>query len=116
MDNEGLEQFTVVKLWVCFAEDRDQGKDRWAIVLQQDGAQVQLLWASTQQVCPSAVQPWEFCVTDSKEMATMGHTKPARYSFRRGGVIVVKATDINEVVGTAPKSVVDRLVRAARQS
>jgi hypothetical protein len=85
-------------------------------VVQQDGELVQLVWATSQQVDASAPQAWEFCVTDTKEMRSMGHTKASRYSFRRGGVIVVKASEITKVVGHAPKSVIERFVRAVRNA
>lgn len=108
--------FQVVLVWVAFAEDHTKGKTRPAIVLQKEGELLQLIWATSQHVSQSCAQPWEFCVTDEREMKVMGHTKPARYSFRRGGVIVVKAQDIKRVTGYAPKSVLTRLVHAARNS
>lgn len=111
-----MEQFDVVLVSVSFAEDRSQQKVRRAIVVQLDGELVQLIWASTQQVDASAPRAWEFCVTDPKEMKVMGHNKPARYSFRRGGIIVTRREEIIEVVGHAPKSVVSRLITAARNS
>lgn len=111
-----MEQFDVVTVSVSFAEDRTQQKIRRAIVIQQDGDLVQLIWASTQQVDASAPRPGEFCVVDKKEMTAMGHTKPVRYSFCRGGVIVTRVDEIIEVVGHAPKSVISRMVTAARNS
>lgn len=106
----------VVRVSVSFSEDRHASKLRRAIVLQQEGSLVQLLWATTQEVDASAPRAWEFCVTEKAEMAAMGHNKPARYTFRRGGVIVVKDVDIQAKVGECPKSVICRLARAARNS
>ena len=111
-----LNQFDVVQVEVTFSEDTSRGKVRPAVVLQQDGELVQLIWATTKEVDRSAPQPWEFCVTSGQEMTAMGHTKAARYSFRRGGVIVVRASEVREVIGHCPSGVVDRLVRAARQA
>lgn len=108
--------FDVVTVSVTFNEDRTQSKIRPAIVLQVDGELVQLIWATTQSVCDSGAKPWEFCITDPAEMRQMGHTKPARYDFRRGGVIVVRKSEVLEMIGKCPKSVQSRLVRAARNA
>jgi hypothetical protein len=113
---EQFEQFDVVLVSVSFAEDRTQTKTRRCIVLQQDGELVQLIWASSREVDASSPRAWEFCVADRHELAAMGHTKPARYSFRRGGVIVTRREEIIKKVGHAPKSVISRLVAAARNS
>ena len=105
----------VVLVEVSFAEDHTMVKTRPAIVLQQDGEQVQLIWATSKgaEQCTAA---WEFCVQDPSEMAAMGHTKRARYTFRRGGVIVVRADSIKDKIGICPTSVIGRLVKAARNA
>lgn len=108
--------FDVVTVPVTFSEDRTKSKIRRAIILQVDGELVQLLWASTQNVNASGELPWEFCISDPVEMQAMGHTKAAKYDFRRGGVIVVRKSDILKVVGQCPKSVQSRLVRASRNA
>ena len=108
--------FDGVTVPVTFNEDRTQSKTGPAIVLQVDGELVQLIWATTQSVCASGSKPWEFCITDPAEMRQMGHTKAARYDFRRGGVIVVNKSEILDTIGKCPKSVQGRLVRAARNA
>lgn len=104
----------VVQLDVAFSENHREQKSRWGIVLQQDGALIQVVWASTQKVDAANPLPGEFCVTREEEMRAMGHTKPCRYSFPRGGVVVVRADAVKRLVGKTPASVMDRLVRAAR--
>lgn len=105
----------VVLARISYAEDQEKSKVRPVILLQDDGLRYQAIWATTQKVdsCPL---DWEFFVSHPGEMKAMGHDKPARYSFRNGGVVILSEQDIVSVIGEVPRSVFGRMFKAARNA
>ncbi len=111
-----MQQYKFGEVILCkvpFAEVEGE-KTRPVMVLDENEHQVRVVYASSQKV-DGIPRRGEFHITDKAEMAAMGHTKPARYSFDRGGELWVPKSEIIKRLGQTPQTVLVRAFRAAKQ-
>lgn len=89
------------------------------IVIQEDDDRVQVIIGSSQKATEGALKLGEFLVSDRSEREALGLTslpgnKPAtRYSFNRHSMVWMPKNLVKEVLGSAPKSVLARMFKAA---
>lgn len=89
------------------------------IVIQEEDDRVQVIIGSSQKATEGALKAGEFLVSDEAEREALGLSslpsgkKATRYSFNRHSMVWMPKDLVKEVIGSAPKSVLARMFKAA---